>query len=190
MKLERVTAGFRDMERLLAINDEAFPPEERVPGEKFTAAMDELGCEVWAVYDGENMIGFADVLPGDEVAYLWFLAVSAAYHSRGYGSRILEELDNRYTQQLTLDVEPLDEAAENYEQRVRRMEFYRKNGFHETGYMMRYMGLDFSILCKEEDFRLKPFTALTEGIRTKAFDPQIRICKRQDDVFNSSGKGI
>ncbi len=69
----------------------------------------------------------------DNLAYLAFLAVDDTRRSRGYGSRILDAFGERYDDHTqVLEIEPVEEGFDNYEQRVRRLAFYKRNGFQET----------------------------------------------------------
>ncbi len=49
--------------------------------------------------------------------------------------------------QLVLDFEVIDEQAENNTQRVRRKNFYLKNGFHETGHYTMLRDDRFEVVC-------------------------------------------
>ena len=79
--------------------------------------------------------------------YVFFLAIDPAWRSHGYGAAVLDELRKRYAgRQLVLDIEPLDSAAPNYEQRLRRKNFYLRNGFRESGCFFKYCGMCFEVL--------------------------------------------
>lgn len=43
--------------------------------------------------------------------------------------------------QIVLDMEAIDDEAENIEQRKARKSFYLCNGYHETGYYLDYNDL-------------------------------------------------
>jgi ribosomal protein S18 acetylase RimI-like enzyme len=66
---------------------------------------------------------------------LFFFAVKSGEHSKGYGSRILSYLRKRYAgNRIVLIIEEENPTAENCEQRIRRREFYEKNGYVPAGF--------------------------------------------------------
>jgi GNAT superfamily N-acetyltransferase len=61
----------------------------------------------------------------------FFLAVEEKERGKGYGSKILSFLKERYKgKSIFLAMEEMDERAKNYEERVKRQRFYQKNGLH------------------------------------------------------------
>ena len=50
---------------------------------------------------------------------------------------------------IALNVEPLDPAADNHEQRQRRIAFYERHGICDTGYGFSVDGVEYSILASD-----------------------------------------
>ena len=147
MEFRRILAGSPDIPLMDEVNLEAFPPEELMSTEMQMELAAKGSLEVWAVYDGQSFVGFTTVYPHTRLAYVFFLAVSSKTRSHGYGSRILSMLREQYSgKRIVLDIEPLDPGAPNYDIRVRRKQFYLRNGFLESGYLLEYCGLSFEIL--------------------------------------------
>lgn len=70
----------------------------------------------------------------EKMVFILHLAVSNEIHSKGYGSKILNHLKVLYRRkEIALNIEPVDEKAEKYGQRIRRVEFYNQNGFFRHG---------------------------------------------------------
>lgn len=173
MKFVEITENFKDKEKLFQLNEEAFPVEERIPSAELIKVLKETGCDGWAAYD-DDFIGFATILKGSGVAYLWFLAVRSDCQSKGYGSKILNFLGDMYAgYQIILDMEQLLPDAPNLEQRRKRLSFYLKNGYHRSGYGLNYFDLDFEVLYKGNDFKAKEFLLLLQRIKTKKFLPEL-----------------
>ena len=129
-------------DKVLEIYERSFPPEEQVPMSELrrSAERDEVSFLAWidpSLPAGEDGAGnvvaltFSFVFP--DLFYLGFLAVDGRTRSAGYGSRILAHFRERYAgiPQL-LEIEPLTREAANYQQRVRRLAFYERNGFTVT----------------------------------------------------------
>lgn len=73
--------------------------------------------------------------PGSSLLYLFYLAVDDPVRGRGLGTRLLAELGRRHPGcSIVLDVEPVVAEADNAEQRRRRLAFYERAGFRDTGY--------------------------------------------------------
>ena len=66
--------------------------------------------------------------------------------------------------QIILDFEIIDESAENLEQRIRRKNFYLRNGFHETGRFTLLNGYRFEVVCNKQELRADAFMELIRVI--------------------------
>jgi len=136
-------AGYEDITRLLPL---IFPKEELVPRNIADDNAPYLAC-----YDGEVFIGFAQIFKKPDIQYLRYIAILPEFRSRGYGGKILDLLlVERGKVPLSLDIEPLDETAPNYELRLRRFNFYRKHGMVDSGYVFLFGGCPFTILSTGE----------------------------------------
>lgn len=141
------------------INEEAFPPSERMSMAEifdFAAATD---TQVLGIYDDERPVGFLVLMKNEVCGYIYFLAIDSGMRSRGYGSAALGKLSEMYPHlQIVLDFEEVTPNAENAPQRMRRREFYLRSGFHETGHYTMLRGERFEVVCsggalQEEAFR-------------------------------------
>lgn len=134
LKLVKLRADHADRWIFERINAEAFPPSERMTMDDIFLFASDTNTDVLGIYDGDTPIGFTVLLKNKVCGYLYFLAIDQSLRSHGYGSAALKELLNAYAPlQLILDFEEIDPDAANYAQRLRRKQFYLRNGFHETG---------------------------------------------------------
>jgi len=166
---------FTEKEKLYALNDEAFPKEERIPSDKLLALLHELGCDAWAFYEGV-FVGFAVLLSDRalQVAYLSYFAIDGAYRSKGCGGAALAKLSEVYEDcQIVLDMERMDETAENYGQRLRRLAFYERNGYRSAGVGFQYFKMDLEIMCNRGRFREQEFRCLIDRIKLPGFVPRL-----------------
>lgn len=60
--------------------------------------------------------------------------------------------------------EEIDEKAENYAQRIRRKNFYLRNGFHKTGNYTLLWGNRFEVVCSAGKLRKDAFQDLLNVI--------------------------
>lgn len=141
--------------------------------DKLLALLRELHCDAWAFYE-EAFVGFAILLAdaGLQIAYLSYFAIDGAYRSKGYGGVALGKLAEVYGgYQIVLDMERMDEGAKNYDQRLRRLAFYEKNGYQRAKIGFQYFGIDLEIMCSQGQFREQEFRQLIEKIKLPDFHP-------------------
>ncbi len=143
--------------------------------ETSAALLHELGCDAWAFYEGV-FVGFAVLLSDRalQVAYLSYFAIDGAYRSKGCGGAALAKLSEVYEDcQIVLDMERMDETAENYGQRLRRLAFYERNGYRRAGVGFQYFKMDLEIMCNRGRFREQEFRCLIDRIKLPGFVPRL-----------------
>lgn len=123
----------------------AFPREERLPWWLLRLNARRKGIGLTAFLDGEDFCGFTASATVEGMHFLLFLAVEDSHRGKGYGSRILKLLKEAHDT-VALNVELLEESAPNLAQRKRRLEFYKRNGFFDTGYHVWEVGGEFGVL--------------------------------------------
>ena len=129
----------------------AFPEDERLPWALIHLLSLRRGIDLVAWWDqpaGPTRAASPDPValtwtvrrPGSRLLYLFYLAVDDAARGRGVGTRLLAELERRHPGcAIVLDIEPVIAEpviaeADNAEQRRRRLSFYERSGFRDTGY--------------------------------------------------------
>ncbi|MCD8395240.1 MAG: GNAT family N-acetyltransferase [Bacteroidales bacterium] len=173
MELVKITSDFDHMELLDRIAREAFPPEEYIAPAELARMAENGPLEFFALKDGEAIIGFMVTMTHEEMAYLFFLAVDSDCRSKGYGGQALALFALHYPNMTHIvDLERPDIKAGNALQRLSRKKFYMRNGYRETGQCMKYLGIDFEILCLEEDFNLGKFKRLMRKLPIENFRPR------------------
>jgi len=181
LKTVPVTKDLADYEKIEKLAKEAFPPKEYLAPSVLVKMAKSPDFDFLALYDEERFAGYIAVRRFKEMTYLFFLAIDTDSRSHGYGSRALETLKSLYpdTQQV-VDMEMLDENADNVKQRKKRRSFYLRNGYKPTGHFLSYFGVDYEILCMDEDFDFEMFKEMMKhlavpGFRPRYFEKQIRI---------------
>ena len=112
------------------------------------------------------------VMTHKELAYLFFLAINGESRSKGLGGEAIALLKTLYPNKTqVVDMEMLDDHAENSKQRERRRAFYLRNGYSATGQYLSYLGVDYEVLCMGGVFDLAVFKELMSKIRIKDFSP-------------------
>ena len=151
-----MTGASGELEALEAINEEAIPESERCPLDALLAS----GADVYRIDAEEEPAGFIVVRGWRNFLYLAFLAVRTDLRSRGIGGKALRELIRRYPdRQTVVEYEALDACRGDNDTRLRRKQFYLRNGFYETGWFTCYDGTEFEIGCSREDYDAEGFKA-------------------------------
>lgn len=151
----------RDRRYFEAVNEEAFPPSERMSFDSAFELALKADADVLGIYDGKKPVGFVILLKNSECAYLYYLAIDQTVRTKGYGGAALHKLAEDYSDlQLILDFEEIDEAAPNYAQRIRRKRFYLRNGFCETGCYTKLSENRFEVVCNGGALRKDAFREL------------------------------
>ncbi len=175
MKLntEKITKGSRFWQQINSLAKEAFPPEEYLAPDKLVEMSTASSFDFLALTDGDKFIGFMVVQIYKELAYLFFLAIEPSCRAKGYGSRAIETLRALYPgKKQVVDFEMQDETAPNNEQRIKRRQFYLKNGYKETGLFLSYLGVDYEVFCMDSNFEPQEFKEMMKEFQIGGFEPE------------------
>ena len=142
-----VTRQLPEAEQVMRLYAEAFPDEERIPESELWQMACREQVEFTAYYDVGTFCGFTFCIDAGRYLYIVYLAVDAQARAKGYGSRVLAQLRERHPHAtFVLEIEPLDEDAPNLHQRIKRLAFYERNGFTETGYDLYDEAMRYTVL--------------------------------------------
>ena len=126
--------------------DASFPDNERIPYRIVTVPRPDRVFMV--CFEEETMIGLYVMFFHEKTAYLSCLAVSETLRNKGYGSKILQMIDQMYPDQLiVIDIEQLDETAANSEERKKRRQFCLRSGFEPSGIFDYFFHVHYKLLC-------------------------------------------
>ncbi|MCL2188689.1 MAG: GNAT family N-acetyltransferase [Defluviitaleaceae bacterium] len=148
LKKVPITRKFADLPAFEALYKTAFPTGEQAPLWLLYARAKKPNVAFDAYYDGEIFAGFTYVLTHKDITFVLYLAIDAQYRSKGYGSQILTYIrEGHPNNRIVLTIELLDENAKNNPQRIKRKQFYLKNGYVESGFRVTTIGVDYELLC-------------------------------------------
>ena len=137
---------------------ESFPKRERMPFPLMVAMSKLWNTKFFGFYDGDIPCGFIYLASNRKIVFVMFFAVDKCLRSKGYGSFILQQIKNKYPdKKIIVSIEPCDDIAPDIELRKRRKTFYMKNGYKETGYMMKLNGVMQEIMVTNGEFIKREF---------------------------------
>ena len=137
---------------------DSFPKEERMPFPMMVAMSKLWNTDFLSYYEKDILCGFAYLAHIGKTVFVMFLAVDKNLRSKGYGSKILREIRGRFPdKKIVISIEPCEENALDIEIRKKRKDFYLKNGYEETGYIMKLGGTNQEIIISGGEFCKKQF---------------------------------
>ncbi len=138
LHLKAVKKSLPEYKKIKKLYHDAFPLDERAPFWLLMRRANRENVDFWAVYHEEEWVGLVYVISREDLSYLFYLAIAEDVRGKGYGSAVLAAVKEKYAgRRIMLAIEELDERAENYAERIRRKQFYEKNGLHLMDYKMR-----------------------------------------------------
>ena len=141
--------GYSEIAKLFK---ESFPEGEQFPLWALRLLTTLKPAKFSAFYDGDTLAGILYSIESEDYFFILYLAVNPKIRSCGYGGKILEyAFEEAGDRPVVLNVETLDENAENNEQRKRRNKFYARHDIIDTGYIIEDDGVTYSVLCSNLD---------------------------------------
>ena len=142
----------------------AFPLIERFPWHMLVRKAKAGKAELLTLEnDGKNS-GFAYVITNEDLAYLFFFAVSEDCRGKGIGTETIKQLIDRYSdKRLFLAIEPLDEAVDNYAQRLKRHDFYLNCGLTDLPCRLKEFKMVYSVMSDGGDIPAGGFRSMMDA---------------------------
>lgn len=155
LKIRNVNLKSKDVKKIYF---DAFPPNQRMPFWMMVLLSKLWHTKFLSFYENDNLCGFTYLAVQFKQVFIMFFAVDKELRSKGYGSEILNELNKLYpTKTAIVSIEHGN--AGTTEEQVRRKRFYLRNGFEETGYLIRLSGVEQEILVRTGPFSKAKFRA-------------------------------
>lgn len=147
LDIQPVRLSLKEYRQVKQLYTRAFPKYERESWTWLLLKAKYQRADFMAFYDQEQFVGFVYVIHSHGMHYILYLAVNDQVRSHGYGTRIINELRTLYPQDsLVLDIEQPDPTAANNHQRLRRLSFYKRNGFFPTPKLFKEEKVTFQVL--------------------------------------------
>lgn len=150
MDIRNIEVGSSELNEYKKLYLEAFPSEERLDFELLTAKVKDGKGNFLGLFNENSIAGIMYYSEYRGIVYIFYFAIKPEHQSKGYGKMMLEYMFERYNKhKMILLVEELDEKAENIGQRIRRKNFYLRNGFADNGQFLTALGTDFELIHRQ-----------------------------------------
>ncbi|MBO8463219.1 MAG: GNAT family N-acetyltransferase [Firmicutes bacterium] len=144
MRLKR--AKKEQLAQIKQLYETAFPKEERKPFFLLQWQMKRKVMEILSIEEN----GFVGLLISSfykDLVLIEFLAIDDKRRGEGLGSKVLDLAKKRYqARRVVLEIEIPDENAAISDNKVRRKEFYARNGFLPAGVEVMFHGVPMMLL--------------------------------------------
>ena len=139
--------GVIELARTWLLYREAFPRCERKPFSIIREMAKRGKTDLWYFEDEDGYAGLCATINGHDKILIDYLAVAKKRRGTGVGTRMLTTLLEHYKDYgVFLEIEELDETADNNAERVRRKEFYLRAGLVPMDTHVKLFGVDMELL--------------------------------------------
>lgn len=170
-----VSRNLKEYKEIKSLICRAFPENEQFPMWLLNLWALRKSIDFFAYYDGDTFCGISYTVSSDELVFVLYLAVNDKIRSKGYGSAILQCIKERFPNiTIALNIEPLDIKSDNYAQRIKRFEFYVKNGFTDTRCQIIDSSGNYQILATSEIFSIEKYKSAIKQLSFGLHSPQVK----------------
>lgn len=128
----------------------AFPASERKPFSMIYQMSRKGKTDVWYCTDHGKFVGIAITINGDNAILLDYFAMDKKLRGKGYGSAILAAVIKQYAPKTVFgEIETVFEDCDDLDMRIRRKQFYLRNGLKEMGVMVYLFGVKMELLTSD-----------------------------------------
>ena len=169
-----VCHGLGTAELVESLIKSSFPPDEQEPIERLLTLAKKPMVNFWAYYDDDVFCGMIYVVESTDALFVLYLAVPDHLRSRGYGAAIIEDVRGIFGgKDMVLHVEDPNESPENADQRIRRIRFYERLGFQDTGYRLSPEGTTFWLISTAENYQISTYMNLMYEYSDGEYTPPV-----------------
>ena len=141
------TQNWAQWKTVYKLYQEAFPDYEKKPFWLIWLKNKQGRADVWYVVEEGRFIGLGITMSAPGRVLLDYFAIDANVRGQGYGSKALKALQEQYADRhFFLEIESVYDECDNVEQRLRRKQFYLRNGMTEMKMMVNLFGTDMEVL--------------------------------------------
>lgn len=174
MEVIDISMDMKGYDDVVALQQEAFPPEECYSMEEILSYAESDHIFYRSFWEDGALCGLTFYDVRDSFVYLFYLAIHADFRSRGLGRKALCWLRETYPgKEIVCNIEAVGEGAENEVQRVRRLNFYEKNGFVKIPIQLYDDTGLYDILSTSADFDAAEYRATISELGFDDYHPVI-----------------
>ena len=174
-ELRAQSVNRKNSKQVCKIYYDAFAKKDRMPFWMMRAMAKMKHTKLLAFYYGNELVGFVYMAVVYPLNFVMFLAVDVELRSQGYGGGMLNYIQAMYPDhKIIISIERCDDlAAENRTERLRRKEFYLRNGFQETGFLVELGSETQEVIVKNGAFDGEEFVSFFRKYSNGTMRPKL-----------------
>lgn len=138
------------LEQIAQLYLRAFPKTERKPFELICSIREKGFGDIWSLEENGAFVGLAITVNCKDKILLDYFAIEEEMQDMGYGSAAIQTLLQQYQgKKLIIEIESTKDQAENSSERIRRKDFYHKNGFTNLDFMVDLFGVKMEMMSNQ-----------------------------------------
>lgn len=182
MTIESLKKHPQQINKVKELYLDSLPQNERIPMNLLLWKAKKDFVDFLVIYDEDVFVGFTYLMTCNDLTYVLYLAIDNNIRSKGYGSRTLTLLKEKYpNNRIILNIEVVDKIADNYEQRLTRRKFYIRNGYKGSTLLYQDRWGLYEVLIYRDQVDKEEFYDLLKRfagpLLFSIFKPQINLSK-------------
>lgn len=181
MKLQKAVQN-HTLYEVKRLYEQSFPAEERKDFSLLLEKQKKGVLEILSVMgEEEEFLGLAITISWEDMTLLDYFAVCPDVRGKGIGSRAFALLKDRYRDRIfLLEVENPGKAAKNSLQRIRRKEFYLRNGMIQIPFLVEIAGVEMEVLTEAPDLTFEKYRRIYEMGYQPEINRKLILLKKYD----------
>lgn len=175
MKIIKVNEGKR-LEEIRNLYKKAFPVCEQKP---FCLLLEKQKCgcvDILALEENTEFAGLAIMAKDEDRILLDYLAVAENKRGYGIGSKALAALAEHYDgKRMIIEIESTKTDASDHDMRVRRKEFYHRNGMTDLPFDVDCFGTEMETLSNGTPFTFGEYWSIYKNVFGSKISDRIRL---------------
>ena len=165
----------RMLRKIKRLYKKSFPKEERKPFSVILQKQKEGTAEILAAESWRHdLLGFAVTALYKDLVLVDYLAVEPLCQGQGVGSLMLKELEEHYpNRRILLEIEDPEDLSDNQQDRLRRLAFYKKNGFEHAGFKVYLFGIKMPVLIKNGSVSYEEYHSIYDEVFSPAIGKNV-----------------
>lgn len=139
----------KQLKNVRKLYESAFPKEEKKPFDLLLEKQEQGVIEIFSAEDSDGRFyGLVIVVYHKDLVLLDYFAITDDFRGSGIGSEIFKNLKNKYkNKRFFIEIENTKIPSKNYEERIRRKNFYTKLGMKNVDFGVNLLGVEMEVMC-------------------------------------------
>lgn len=169
--------------RIYNLYRQAFPRYERKPFAIIRSMYKKGSSDIWYFEKDGRFAGFVFTVNREEAILIDYLAVCPKRRGERIGSEILTQMREFYAPKgIFVEIESVFAECENKEERLRRKEFYFKNGMVPMRVMVLLFGVEMELLGVGCKLTFDEYFSFYHDVYGSFADQHVREAKWPEDI--------